>query len=421
MDRTAAGATDPARGFSGRVLHPTPAVAAAAGLAAAFMWMAVLAGEAARTGLAGSLRSRPDRLLGWAGAAFWAPLTIATALAAVLVVVAALGLRVAIRGRATWLATVALLAAAGLGELAIQVFTPDANMYETNPLRGLGAWVLVLAAPAAAAFAGVGLVRAGSTVTGWASMAASLVMVWVAVDLAAVGATSGAVQPQTEASVGVEVVLAAWLVAMSILMIAIRGRASVTGIASRRGKLAMGGVGAVTTVLFGAQMIAAVVGYSYLGPTVLAQIAGRTQAATIEVDGVTRSYRIHRAPSLDPKPGLVISLSGVFGDGFQSEFNSGFDDEVDRAGWIAIYPDSVLDGWMAYGNDDTWGHHPGADDVPFLRALIEREIAGDGVDPGRVFVSGMSRGGMMTHRAGCELADVVAAIAPVSGNMATTS
>ncbi len=48
-------------------------------------------GRGRRTGLAGSLRSRPDRLLGWDGAAFWAPLTLATALAAVLVVVAASG------------------------------------------------------------------------------------------------------------------------------------------------------------------------------------------------------------------------------------------------------------------------------------------------------------------------------------------
>ena len=39
--------------------------------------------------------------------------------------------------------------------------------------------------------------------------------------------------------------------------------------------------------------------------------------------------------------------------GFQAEFTTGFDDEVDRLGWIAIYPDSVLDGWMAYGYDDS--------------------------------------------------------------------
>jgi polyhydroxybutyrate depolymerase len=33
----------------------------------------------------------------------------------------------------------------------------------------------------------------------------------------------------------------------------------------------------------------------------------------------------------------------------------------------------------------------------------------------------MSRGGMMTYRLGCELSDRLAAIAPVSGNMATAS
>ncbi len=400
---------------------PSPAVAAVAGLAAALIWIAVLAGEVARTGLAGSLKSRPDRLLGWDGAAGWLPLTLASVLAAVLVMVAAIGARPAFRGRIAWLATVVLLCAAAAGEVAIQLFTPDANMYETSPLRGLGAWLLVLAAPGAALVAGIGLVRAGSTVAGWASVATSLLMVWVALDVAAMGAVSGAVQPQTEASIAVEVALAAWLIGMSIFLVALRGRASVTGVASRRGKVALGGIGAITVVIFAAQLVAAGVSYSYLGPTVLAHIGGSTQAATIDVEGVTRSYDIHRAPTLDSRPGLVISLSGVFGDGFQAEFTTGFDDEVDRLGWIAIYPDSVLDGWMAYGHDDTWGNHPGADDVPFFRALIDREIARDGVDPGRVFVTGMSRGGMMTHRAGCELADRVAAIAPVSGNMATSS
>jgi polyhydroxybutyrate depolymerase len=246
-------------------------------------------------------------------------------------------------------------------------------------------------------------------------------MILVAVDVAAVGATSGAIQPETEASIGVEVALSAWLVGMSVVLVALRGRSSVTSISSRRGRLALGGIGALATVLLGVQMVAVVASYSYLGPTVLAHVTGRSQAATIEVEGITRSYVIHRAATLDARPGLVISLSGVFGDGFQSEFTSGFDDEVDRLGWIVIYPDSVLDGWMAYGNNDVWGHHPGADDVPFFGALIDREIATDGVDPGRVFISGMSRGGMMTHRAGCELADKVAAIAPVSGNMASAS
>jgi polyhydroxybutyrate depolymerase len=54
-----------------------------------------------------------------------------------------------------------------------------------------------------------------------------------------------------------------------------------------------------------------------------------------------------------------------------------------------------------------------------MRALIDHFKATDGVDPDRVYVTGHSRGGMMSYRIGCEMADVVAAIAPVSGNMAT--
>jgi polyhydroxybutyrate depolymerase len=408
-------------GIAAAIFRPPAGAAAAAGIGAAVIWMAVLAAEVKRTGLAHSLVSRPDRILGWDGAAFWAPLTLATAAAACLVGVAALGSRAAVRGRATWILLVVLMIVAALGELAVQLFTPDANMYESSPLRGLGAWTLVLAAPGAAAVAGIGLVRAGSTVAGWASLAMTALIVWVALDVAFWGAVAGAVQPQTEASIGVEIVFAAWLIGLSVVLVALRGRPSVTAIRTWRGRLALGGVGAFATATLGAQMVIALLSYSYLGPLVMTQLSGRTQAETISVEGITRSYRIHAPAAPAEKPGLVIALSGVFGDGFQAELTTGFDVEADRLGWIVVYPDSVLDGWMAYGNDDTWGHHPGADDIPFFRALIAREIERDNVDPGRVFVTGMSRGGMMTHRAGCELADVVAAIAPVSGNMATTS
>jgi polyhydroxybutyrate depolymerase len=52
-------------------------------------------------------------------------------------------------------------------------------------------------------------------------------------------------------------------------------------------------------------------------------------------------------------------------------------------------------------------------DVAFIRALIDKLIKEYAIDPKRVFVTGMSNGGMMTHRLGIELADKLAAIAPV--------
>jgi len=47
--------------------------------------------------------------------------------------------------------------------------------------------------------------------------------------------------------------------------------------------------------------------------------------------------------------------------------------------------------------------------------LIDQMIATHKIDPKRVYVTGMSNGGMMSYRAACELADKVAAIAPVAG------
>ena len=53
------------------------------------------------------------------------------------------------------------------------------------------------------------------------------------------------------------------------------------------------------------------------------------------------------------------------------------------------------------------------DDVGFIGALIDKLSIDYPVDPKRIYATGMSNGGMMTHRLGIELADRVAAIAPV--------
>lgn len=155
--------------------------------------------------------------------------------------------------------------------------------------------------------------------------------------------------------------------------------------------------------------------------TIVAQLTGRTQVERIHADTVDRTYRVYRPSNELVRPGLVIVLHGSFGGGFQAEAMTGFDAQADRLGWIAVYPDGVADGWDAFGSGPTWGRHPGADDVMFMRALIDHFEATDNVDPDRIYVTGHSRGGMMTYRLGCVLSGIVAAIAPVSGNMATAS
>jgi polyhydroxybutyrate depolymerase len=58
------------------------------------------------------------------------------------------------------------------------------------------------------------------------------------------------------------------------------------------------------------------------------------------------------------------------------------------------------------------------DDVRFLSELVDA-VAGElAIDRRRVFAAGLSNGGMMVHRLGCERPDLFAAIAPVAGGMA---
>jgi polyhydroxybutyrate depolymerase len=151
-----------------------------------------------------------------------------------------------------------------------------------------------------------------------------------------------------------------------------------------------------------------------VGPTLWAEAAGHVQVSSIQQGQFVRHYRVYRPAAVQGRPGLVIALHGAQGNGLQMERGSGLDAQADRLGWIVSYPDGFEDGWEPFG----CCHHPGVDDVAFISSIIDRLTASDGVDPSRVYATGISRGGMMAYRLACELASRLAAIAPVAGNMA---
>jgi polyhydroxybutyrate depolymerase len=150
-----------------------------------------------------------------------------------------------------------------------------------------------------------------------------------------------------------------------------------------------------------------------LVPTLLAQLEGKISTRTLQQGQIIRSYRVYRPTHVLPHPGLVIMLSGET-SGFVQEIATNFDAQADRLGWIVVYPEILSEGWDAYGCCP----HQGASDVAFISSVIDQLDATEHVDPNRVYVSGISRGGMMAYRLGCELAGKIAAIAPVAGNMA---
>lgn len=155
-----------------------------------------------------------------------------------------------------------------------------------------------------------------------------------------------------------------------------------------------------------------------------AQAAPEVRQA-LEVQGTTRTY-VLRLPGTPPAAGqklpLVLVLHGGGGDALNAEAMTGFTDKARREGFIVAYPDGS-------GRFDrrllTWnaGHCCGfamerrADDVAFIRALIDKLVAEHPVDPKRVYATGISNGAMMSHRLGIELPDRLAAIAPVAGTV----
>src|SRR5262249_2573557 len=142
--------------------------------------------------------------------------------------------------------------------------------------------------------------------------------------------------------------------------------------------------------------------------------SGRIQIGTLQQGPIERRYRLYRPATLGPRPGLVIDLHSARANGFLEELATRLDAHAERLGWLVAYADGVADGWEPYG----CCHHPGVDDVAFLADLIAHLESTERVDPARVYVTGLSRGGMMAYRLGCELSSDLAAIAPVAGNMA---
>lgn len=134
-----------------------------------------------------------------------------------------------------------------------------------------------------------------------------------------------------------------------------------------------------------------------------------------------RSYVVRVPPELTDtkrKLPLVLVLHGGGGNAEITERMTGFTAKAAKEGFIVVYPegssrfkDKLLT-WNA-GHCCGYALNNKVDDVGFISALIDKLIKDYPVDPKRVYTTGISNGGMMSHRLGIELSHKIAAIAPV--------
>jgi polyhydroxybutyrate depolymerase len=142
-------------------------------------------------------------------------------------------------------------------------------------------------------------------------------------------------------------------------------------------------------------------------------------SASIIYGGLKRTYSVHISSSYDhsrPTP-LVIVLHGGGGSGKGMVKLTGFNAVADKENFIVVYPDGFEKHWTD-GRGVQWQSHvENTDDVGFISALIDRLSRELNIDAKKVYVTGISNGGMMSHRLGCELSQKIAAIAPVASNI----
>jgi polyhydroxybutyrate depolymerase len=150
-------------------------------------------------------------------------------------------------------------------------------------------------------------------------------------------------------------------------------------------------------------------------------------------DGQTRDVRLHVPPAAGfgrPLP-LILNLHGATQNGLLEEAQTDMDASSDRDGYLVAYPDGTRIATKLtpdpVAKNAQYGWNAGyccglpvtkhIDDVGFLLAVIADVASRTPVDLRRVYVTGISNGGMMAYAMAAEASDRIAAIASISGQV----
>jgi polyhydroxybutyrate depolymerase len=146
-------------------------------------------------------------------------------------------------------------------------------------------------------------------------------------------------------------------------------------------------------------------------------------AFTLSHGSRQRSYLVHVPPTLAARPAVLLAFHGGGGHAANFQSYAELDALADREGFLVVYPNgtgplpNILLTWNAGDGCCGYALQQNVDDVGFAVAVID-DLAGRTVlDRRRVYATGHSNGGIMSHRLAAQRPDFVAAIAPVAGSL----
>ena len=140
-----------------------------------------------------------------------------------------------------------------------------------------------------------------------------------------------------------------------------------------------------------------------------------TSLHTINIGGRHRSYRLYKPTGVSVSAPLVVVLHGVSGSAVQAERAYGWDKLADTGKFVVAYPDGLSRAWNVDGKGCCGRPgREGIDDVAFITAAVADVAKNLGINPAKVYVTGMSNGGVMSYTLACTT-DIFSAIGPVAG------
>ncbi len=148
--------------------------------------------------------------------------------------------------------------------------------------------------------------------------------------------------------------------------------------------------------------------------------APEARCESLAFGGRERTYRLYVPARLAPAAPLLVVLHGGGGGGAGMEAltGKGFNRRADEAGVLVVYPDGLDHGWNDGRHDlRSRSSRDHVDDVGYLRALVESLGRRYPLDRQRLFVAGISNGGMMTLRLACDAADLVTGFVAVAASL----
>lgn len=146
---------------------------------------------------------------------------------------------------------------------------------------------------------------------------------------------------------------------------------------------------------------------------------------SVRVGTLDREYIVYVPRGYDAEKAwpVVLAFHGGGSNARQMMSFCGLNEKADQAGFLVVYPQGRgrvenTGTWNA-GNCCGYAQRRNVDDVAFARTLLDELSRLAKIDEKRIYATGMSNGAMMSYLLASELADRIAAIAPVAGPMGT--